>query len=173
MFPPNCREIVFFEVTKSNGLKEVLRPSTGDAALRVIRQISLLADKAAQASRLTTGRNMSERIGQVIELVSCKCLSRHIIFQPQDFRDLHLDRHLSSHIAQHFVSSCIDFIGFASCSVIQPQDHVPVIIEFGSSNGDWLIGIGGEGSKRASRVKTDTTDVRRVDFILGERATNC
>lgn len=116
---------------------------------------------------------MSESIRQVIELVLCECLSGHIIFQPQDLGDLHLNRHFPSHITQHLVSSGINLICFTSCSVIQPQDHVPVIVEFRPSNGDWLIGIGGEGSERASRVKANATDVRWVDLVLGECATYC
>lgn len=131
---------------------------------------TLLADYTAEASSLTARSNVCERVSQVVELATVEELLGHIVLQPQDFGDLHLNGHLSAHISQKVMVGRIDLVRLIHGAVVEPKDDIAVVavfvIKVWSSNCDRLIGVFSEDCERARRVETNATNGVAVDIVL-------
>lgn len=69
--------------------------------------------------------------------------------------------------------SVVDLLGLFDRSVIEPQDDVAVIAiicEVWTGDGERLVGVVGEDGKRASSIKANALDARRVDCGLADDA---
>ena len=132
----------------------------------------MLTDHAAEASLFVARSNVRQGIPQIIELASVKELLGHVVFEPKNLGDLHLNGHLTADIAEQVVVGSIDLGGFLNRTVIQPQDHVAVRIEVRARYRDRLVGIIGENRQGAGGIKPDTSDRVRVDIVLANNALN-
>ncbi len=141
-------EIVLNKVTETNSVIKVLLPAL-DTAIYTDRDVTLLADGAAEAAGLVTSSNVGKGIAEIVELGSCKELWRHVVLEPKNLRDLHFDTHFASDVSEQVVVSVIDELGLIDGTVVQPQNDVPVVsivLEVGAGDGDWLVGIVRENS---------------------------
>lgn len=132
----------------------------------------MLTDYAAEASLFVARSNVRKGIRQIIELAFVKELLGHVVFEPKNLRDLHLNGHLAADIAEQVVVGSIDLHGLLDRTVIQPQDHVAVRIEVRARYRDRLVGIVGENRQGAGGIKPDTSDGVRVDIVLANSALN-
>ena len=64
----------------------------------------------------------------------------------------------------------IDLLGLLDWAVIEPEDNVPVIVEFGARHRDWFVGIMGEDGKRAGSIEGQASNRRGVNIVLIEDA---
>lgn len=96
-----------------------------------------------------------------------------MILQPQDLRNLHLQRHRIANIAQHLVFRGVDQVRFPCSAVVQPQDHVAISVEVWTGDGDRAVGFGREDGERAGSVEADAVDFCGGDVLLGEGLADC
>lgn len=132
----------------------------------------MLADHAAETSLFVARSNVRKGIPQIIELAFVKELLGHVVLEPQNLWDLHLNGHLSADIAEQVVVGSIDLRSFLNWTVIQPQDHVTVRVEVRARYRDRLVGIIGENRQGAGGVKPDTSNRVRVDIVLANSPLN-
>lgn len=132
----------------------------------------MLADHTAETSLFISRSNVRKGIRQIIELAFVKELLGHVILEPKNLRDLHLNRHLSADITEQVVVGSIDLCGFLDWTVIEPQDHVAVRIEVRTRYRDRLVGVIGENRQGAGGIKPDTSNRVRVNIVLADSALN-
>jgi len=167
--PSQALEVVLGQLAEADLAEEILLPAF-DAAVDADGDIPLLADDAAEAALLVARGDVGEGVGQVVELAAVEELRGHVVLEPQDLGDLHLDGHLAADVAQQAVAGGIDAVGLGDGAVVQPEDDVAVRVEGGRGDGDGLVGVAGEDGQRAGRVEADAADVRGVDVVLAEGA---
>ena len=139
-------KIVLGQVAQPNGLKEILLPALL-AVVNANRDISLLADSAAEATSLIPSSQMSESITQIVKLASRKLLGGHIVLEPQDLGDLHLNAHFATNILEELVLGAVDQFRFLNRAMVEPENNVAVVAivgEIRSGDGHGFIGVGGE-----------------------------
>jgi len=162
-------EVVFTEVFKANFLEEVLLPAL-HTAVDADRHESLLADYTAKAPCLTASSQMCKSVRQVVKLAAVEELFWHVVLQPQDLGNFHLDRHLAAHVSQQIVVGCVDLVGLLHRAVIEPEYDIAVVaifvVEVGPGDGDWLICVFGEHGERASCVEANAPDGIALDVVL-------
>ena len=112
-------EVVFGQIAQPNLSQEILLP-TLHTAINTHRDISLLADDAAETSLLITCGYMLERICKIVELASVEQFRRHVVLQPQYFGHLHLYAHRAAHVSQQVVVCSVDLLGLLHRSMVEP-----------------------------------------------------
>ena len=162
-------EVVLAEILKTDLLQKVLLPSL-DGSVNADWNVALLADDGAKAASLGASGHVGKSVSQVVELATVKELLWHVVLQPQDFWNLHLNRHLSTNISEKVVVGSVDLVCFFLWSVVEPQDNVTVvtigIVKLWSGDGNWLVGVVGEDCERAGGVESDTTNGGLVNVVL-------
>lgn len=141
-------EIVLGQVAKTNGLKKVFLPALL-AAVDTNGHIALLADGAAEAARLVARGQVSKGITQVVELAAREELRRHVVLEPEDLGDLHLNAHLAADIFEELMLGGIDFLRLLDGTMIQPENDVAVVSivrKVRPGNGLGLVSVLGEDS---------------------------
>lgn len=83
-------EIIFHKIPQANGFQKVSLPSL-DTTINTNGDISLLAHRTTEAPILILGSHMCQSIGQVVELAPIEQFLRHVVLQPQDLGNLHLN----------------------------------------------------------------------------------
>lgn len=111
---------------------------------------------------------MSQCIRQIVKLALIKKFLGHVVLQPQDLGDLHLNGHLPANIAEEVVVSGIDQVGFLDGTVIQPQNDIAVSVEVGAGHGDGLVGVGREYGQGAGGIEANTPHEFGVDVVLAD-----
>lgn len=91
-----------------------------DTAVYANGDETLLADGTAEAARLVTGSQMSKSVCQVIKLAAVEQLRGHVVLEPQNLGDLHLDAHLAANILEQLVAGSVDLVRFLDWTVIKP-----------------------------------------------------
>lgn len=162
-------KVVLAEILETNLLQKVLLPSL-DGSIDTDRDITLLANNRAEAAGFGASGHVGKSISQVVELATVEQLLWHVILQPQDLWNFHLDRHLSTDVSEKVVVRSVDLVCFFLWSVVKPENDIAVIaigvVEFWASDGDWLVGVVGEDCERASSVESNTTDGGLVNVVL-------
>jgi len=162
-------EVVLAKILKTDLLQKVLLP-TLDGSVDADWDVSLLTDNRAKAASLGASSHVGKCVSQVVELATIKELLWHVVLQPQDLWNLHLNRHLSTDISKKVVVGSVDLVCFLLWSVIEPQDDVAVVtisvVKLWSGDGDWLVGIIGEDCERASSIESNTSNSGLVDVVL-------
>lgn len=162
-------EVVLAKILKTDLLQKVLLPSL-DGSVDSDWNVTLLTYNRAEAASLGAGGHVGKSISQVVELAAVEQFLWHMVLQPQDFWNFHLDRHLSTNVSEKVVVGSIDLVCFFLWSVVEPENDVAVIavsvVELWTGDGDWLVGIVGEDCEGAGGIETNTTDGGLVDVVL-------
>lgn len=159
-------KVVLGQILEANRLKKVLLP----ALLTIVnadRDISLLADCAAEATGLITSGQVGKRVAQIVKLAAGKLLCRHIILEPKNLGDLHLDAHLATNIFEELVLGAVDQFSLVNGPVVEPENNVAVLAivgELWASDGYGLIRVGVKDGKRASSVETNAFNEAWIDI---------
>lgn len=164
-------EIVLNKVFEPNRRQEVILPAL-NAAVNADRNVSLLADGAAEAPCLVASSHVRERISEIVELAAVKELLGHVVLEPQDLGNFHLDAHGAANVLQQIVLRGVDLLRLLDGTVVQPENDIAVvtigIVEIGAGYGDGLVGVVAEDGEGAGGVETDALDDLRVDLGLDE-----
>jgi len=162
-------KVVLAEILKTNLLQEVLLPSL-DGSIDTDWDITLLAYNRAEAASLGASGHVGKSISQVVELATVEQLLWHVVLQPQDLWNFHLDRHLSTNVSEKVVVGSVDLVCFFLWSVVEPENDIAVIaigiVELWTSDGDWLVGVVGEDCEGAGSIETNTADSGLVNVVL-------
>lgn len=118
-------KVILHQIAEADCMIKVLLPPL-DTAIDANWNKSLLAHRAAKASRVSSSGQMRQGVCKVVKLATIKEVFGHVVLQPQYLWDLHLDAHLAADIAQQIVACGIDLLGFSQGSVVQPQYHVAI-----------------------------------------------
>lgn len=92
-------EIIFHQILQPNFLQEVFLPAL-DTSIYTNRDEALLTDHTAETPLLVPSCDMGQGIGQIIEFTLVEELLGHVVLQPKNLGDFHLDGHLSPDVAQ-------------------------------------------------------------------------
>ena len=83
-------KVVLCEFSEADGLQEIALPALG-TAVDPDWDMALLADNAAPASVLIASRHMRKSVCQVVEFAFVEEFLRHVVLQPEDLGNLHLN----------------------------------------------------------------------------------
>lgn len=147
------------ELLETDLLEKVLVPPL--APLDARRDVRALARQRAVAPRLVARRFEREPIGQIKELALLKDRLGHVLLEPEDLRDLHLEAHRPADVLEHHAPRRVDRLGLVVRAVVGPEDDV-AFSGLGADVGAPGSGSDGLGSaieggygKRAGRVEAD------------------
>lgn len=167
-------KVILGKIAQTDGLEEILLPALL-ASVDTHRDVSLLADGAAEAPGLVPSGQVGERIGQVVELAAIEQLGGHVVLEPQGLGDLHLDAHLTAHVLEQLVLCAVDLLRLLDGAMIEPEDDIAIaaiVLEVWASDWDRLICVGRENCEGAGGVKTNALDRFGVDRRLGHHTAN-
>lgn len=162
-------EVILCQISESNILQEILLPSL-HTAINTDRDIPLLADHTAEAALFVAGCNVCQSIRQIVELALVKHLLGHMVLEPQDLGDLHLNGHLATDIAQQVVVGRVNLRGLLNRAVIQPENDIAVRVKARPRYRDRLVRVGVEDRQGARGVESNAADGVRVDIVLADGA---
>lgn len=113
---------------------------------------------------------MGQGVGQIVELAAIEQLWRHVVLEPENLGDLHLDAHAAADVLEQVVVRGVDLLGLLDRAVVQPQDDVTVVavgvVEIGPRDADGLICVVAEDSQRTCGVKANALDGVDIDMGL-------
>lgn len=112
-------EVVLAEIAQANLIEKVLLPALY-AAINTNRYVTLLTNGTAEAAGLATGCHVCESISEIVELALVEQLLGHVVLEPEDLGNLHLNAHRSTDISQEVVVGGINLLGLFDGSVVQP-----------------------------------------------------
>lgn len=92
-------EISLYQVMKTNLGQKVFLPAF-HGAIHANGDIPLFASHTTVASLFITSGDVRQGIGQIVKFAAIEELLGHVIFQPHNLRDLHLNGHLPPNISQ-------------------------------------------------------------------------
>lgn len=170
-------KVILHQIAETDRLVKVFLPAL-DASVDTNGDKALLADGAAVASGIIASRHVCEGIGQIVKLALIKQLRWHVVLEPEDLRDLHLNAHCAADIAEQVVLCSIDLLRLLNRTVVEPENHIAsiaVVFKIGTSDCDWLVGDIGKDSQRAGCIETNTLDgvgisVGLVNHLVHARA---
>ncbi len=139
-------EIILDEISEANLVVKIFLPAL-DAAINADGNVALLANGAAEAARLVAGSQVSKGIRQIVKLAAGKEIGRHVVLEPEDLGDLHLDAHLAANVLEQLVVGGVDLFRLLDRAVVKPQDNVAVVAivgEVGAGDGNGLVGVAGK-----------------------------
>jgi hypothetical protein len=139
-------EIVFDKITEANIVVEILLPAL-DTTINTNGNVTLLADGAAEAAGLVASSNVSEGISQIVEFAASKELGRHVVLEPENLGDLHLDAHLAADVLEELMVGGVDLFRLLDGAVVEPQNNVAVVaivVKVRACNGNGLVGVSGK-----------------------------
>lgn len=157
--------VVLAQFLETNLDQEVLLPAF-NTSIHADRNVSLLANGAAETPSLRACRQMRQGVGQIVEFACCKQLRGHVVLEPKDLGHLHLDTHLSADIAEKIVIGAIDLLHFIDRTMIEPENHIPLFLPEAGRDRDRLIGIEREDGERTGCIESDAFDTPRIDGFL-------
>ena len=173
VYASHALEVVFGQVLQTNLFQKVILPAL-DTAIDTDRDKTLLAHDTAVAAGFAASGNVGESIRQIVKLAAVEQLLWHVVLEPQDFWDLHLNAHLTANVAEEVVVGGINLLRLLFGTVIEPEDDIAVIailiVEFGAGDRDRLVGVIGEDCERASSVEANAANRRLVDVVLVQSA---
>jgi len=162
-------EVVIAQILQSNLLEKIFLPPF-HAPIDPDRNKSLLANDTAIASSIASSGQVGEGIAKIVELAAVEDFFWHVVLQPQNFRNLHLDGHLPSNIAKKVVASSVDLLSLLDRSVIQPQNDIAIVavsvVKVRAGYADRLVCVFCEDGKRACSVESNATDGVSINAVL-------
>lgn len=145
------------EFWKSNLGKELVVPPFTSRYTR--RYVRALASKTAITPRLASRRFPSQPVGKVEEDGVGEEGGGHVVLEPEDFGNLHLEGHCASYVVEYHRACAVDELSFCTRAVIGPEDDVA----FDGGGGGRGPGVGSDGDGSAGRAVLDGEGTGRVE----------
>ena len=98
VYSPHSLEVILHEIPQTNRMIKIFLPAF-HTPINADRNEALLAHRAAEAPGLVARGNMRQGIGQIVEFAPIEERRRHIVLEPENLWDFHLDAHRAPHIA--------------------------------------------------------------------------
>lgn len=115
---------------------------------------------------------MLEGISEIVEFTAIEEIFWHVVLQPQDLWDLHLDAHGAADVAEEVVFGGVDELGLLDGPVVEPQHDVVVVgrrVEVGPRHRHRLVRVVRKHRQRTRRVEPNAPDRVRINVVLRNR----
>lgn len=169
VYTTHALEVIFAQFLQTNLLQEIVLPAL-NAAIYTNGHEALLADNTAEAASLVARGHVSQGVSQVVELALVEKLLRHVVLEPKDLGDFHLDGHLATNIAEEVVVGVVNLDCLVDWTVVQPQNDVAVVavavVEVGASDAHRLVRLRVEDGERAGGIEADAANGGGIDIML-------